>query len=74
MNYLENGICNFKFLGRTKFYPNKINIISMCLFKIPKSYKDFNKYVNGLQNWIKFHLPSRQIKENQVLDLLILHD
>lgn len=49
--YLKNGICNFKFIGRTKYSQNKVNIVSLCLFKISSSYKNFDIYVNGLSNW-----------------------
>lgn len=70
LEYLKNGICNFKFIGRTKFHKNGINIVSICLFKIPNSYKDFNIYINGLREWEKF---LKSFKNTFIIRLFIDH-
>jgi hypothetical protein len=68
MNYLENGICNFKFIGRTKFYDNGVNIVSITFFKLPTFYKNFKNYINGLKTWIKmFH----RLKPNFIIRIFI---
>lgn len=48
--YLENPICNFTPLFEID-YTEKKNIISCCFFKRNDSYyKDFSKYINGLES------------------------
>lgn len=47
MNYLENPVCNFIPLFNID-YKIKKNILSVCLFKLTKGYKNFGIYVNGL--------------------------
>lgn len=47
IEYLSNPICRFTPLFEIN-YNIKQNIISACLFKLPRSYKDFNLYVRGL--------------------------
>lgn len=54
MNYLENSICNFKFIEKSKFHSDGINIISISFFKMKSGYKNFNAYINGLKYWISF--------------------
>lgn len=51
--------CNIKPLY--KLTKSKYNIISTVLFSMKKGYKDFNKYINGIENWLKLiydHLPT----------------
>lgn len=68
MKYLENGICNFKFIGRTKFHDNGVNIVSITFFKLPTFYKNFLIYVQGLKTWIKmFH----KLKSNFIIRIFI---
>ena len=68
MKYLENGICNFKFIGRTKFHNNGVNIVSITFFKLPTFYKNFSMYVQGLNTWIKmFH----KLKPNFIIRIFI---
>lgn len=71
MDYLKNGICNFKLIGRSKFYKEGKNIISMCLFKLPQSYKNFDIYINGLKTWISL---LEKIKSNFIIRIFIDHN
>ena len=66
--YLENNICKFKPIGRTKIRKKKINILSGCFFKMNNHYKDFNIYVNGLKKWAEF---LESFKHNYVFRLFI---
>ena len=68
MSYLENGICNFKLIGRSKIHKNGVNIISITFFKLPKVYKNFYIYINGLKNWIKI---LEELKSNFIIRLFI---
>lgn len=51
---LTNPICKFKLVGRSQYYPNKKNIISMVFFKMGSYYKDFTEYTDGLKMWTKY--------------------
>lgn len=51
--YLNNSICTFKPLFQID-YNIKQNILSCCLFKLVKSYKNFDKYLNGLEQLNSF--------------------
>ena len=52
MKYLDNPICNFIPLFDID-YTIKKNLITYCLFKRSSKnnyYKDFSRYINGLQS------------------------
>ncbi len=53
MNYLENPICSFKPLWDID-YTKKENIFCSVFFKMKEHYKNFDKYVNGLSNWVNY--------------------
>ncbi len=50
--YLINDICTFKPMFEVR--KKKIDIISCCLFRMKNHYKNFDKYVNGLQVWADY--------------------
>ena len=52
MKYLENPICEFKFLKN--YSDKKKPILSTCLFRMKNHYKNFKIYILGLKRWIKF--------------------
>jgi hypothetical protein len=52
-NYFENSICNFIPLYSYNS-KKKYNVFSTCLFRMPEHYKNFDKYVNGLQKWSEY--------------------
>jgi hypothetical protein len=59
MDYLENNICKLTPLFNID-YKKKKNLICGSLFRMKNSYRDINKYVNGipiLTEVIKKHLP-----------------
>ena len=53
-NYLKNDICDFILLDKNDIYKKKRNMFTTSFFKLEKSYKNFNKYLEGLNNWIHF--------------------
>lgn len=62
--YLTNSICKFTPLFPID-YNRKQNIMSVCLFKLTKSYKDFSLYVNGLSilnRWVGKYLKDFRIR------------
>lgn len=62
--YLTNSICKFTPLFPID-YNRKQNIMSVCLFKLTKSYKDFSLYVNGLSilnRWVTKRLKDFRIR------------
>lgn len=64
MNYLDNTVCKFTPLFKIN-YGIKQNILSCCLFKLLRSYKNFNIYVNGLANLNKYvteYMPDFRIR------------
>lgn len=60
---LTAEICNFTpYSSAELILPN---IISLTLFKLPKFYKDFQVYVDGMMSWVKFqkiYFPEFQMK------------
>lgn len=60
INYLENNICKFTPLFEINYLKKK-NIIVTSLFKMSKGYKDFDRYLQGIQfasiQIIKLKLP-----------------
>ena len=64
IEYLKNPICQFIPLFPLD-YNIKQNIISVCLFKLTRSYKDFSLYVNGLSvlnRYVKKYLTEFRIR------------
>ena len=53
-DYLTNSICRFVPINFTPDVRKKINIYSLCFFKMKKHYKGFDKYVYGLEKVLKF--------------------
>ena len=53
-NYLKNDICDFILLDKNDIYKKKRNMFTTSFFKLEKSYKNFNKYLERLNNWIHF--------------------
>ena len=55
IKYLENDICNFRFVNPENYGgEKKKDIISICFFKMNNHYKDFSVYLRGLDNWINY--------------------
>lgn len=53
MNFIIENFCKFNNISENyKPTNNKINVVSTSLFKMTDGYKDFSKYINGLDNII----------------------
>jgi hypothetical protein len=68
--YLKNDICGFKILNPkpVEYYMKKKNIISVCFFKKEQYSKNFNIYMFGLKNWVKF---INSFKHNYIIRIFI---
>ena len=50
---MDNSICSFEDIFK-KLPKKKINIVSVCLFKIDNGYHDFSRYLNGAKRLKEF--------------------
>ena len=54
MKFITNNICEFEILNNKYFKFANINIIVSVFFKHDKYYKNFDIYIKGLKNVLKF--------------------